>query len=457
MSLAYSAIWKEFRRSKSGIAGLVIIAILVIISIIAAATIPIKTFQQWQNPAQWTDNPKTAMPVWVNNFLATKLPEHRIIKDPGVIETNQGGIRSVSHRFVFDYNYDTFLDDFMFNYVVQYNGTPPLLQFSIERPDGKNIEMLRTSLPNPQRESYTHKGIIFSTDSAIKNSVRNNLQIYKFPIDESQPQVTLFSELQELKVLKGTYTITATFFLFDSKDNVISSELLLGGKVYGLLGTDELRRDLAVVIVWGTPIALFIGISVSSISVIIGLIYGIISGYKGRGTDEVMMRANDVVYALPALPILILLAVTVGKSIFLIVGYLIIFGWVGIAKISRSMALQIKNLQYIEAAHLMGQSSTRIIFKHIFPQLLPYAFAIIAISVPAAIITEAGLSFLGLGDPTMPTWGQILHDANVSGAASRGLWWWIVPPGIMIAITGLAFVLIGTALDSIVNPKMKKM
>ncbi|MGH9910659.1 MAG: ABC transporter permease, partial [Nitrososphaerales archaeon] len=306
-------------------------------------------------------------------------------------------------------------------------------------------------------ESYTHKGTIFSTDSAIKNSVRNNLQIYKFPIDESQPQVTLFSDLQELKVLKGTYTITATFFLFDSKDNVISSELLLGGKVYGLLGTDELRRDLAVVIVWGTPIALFIGISVSSISVIIGLIYGIISGYKGRGTDEVMMRANDVVYALPALPILILLAVTVGKSIFLIVGYLIIFGWVAIAKISRSMALQIKNLQYIEAAQLMGQSSTRIIFKHILPQLLPFAFAIIGISVPAAIITEAGLSFLGLGDPTMPTWGQLLHDANTFGAAARGLWWWIVPPGIMIAITGLAFVLIGTALDSIVNPKMKKM
>ena len=169
-----------------------------------------------------------------------------------------------------------------------------------------------------------------------------------------------------------------------------------------------------------------------------------------------MMRANDVVYALPALPILILLAVTVGKSIFLIVGYLIIFGWVAIAKVSRSMALQIKNLQYIEAAQLMGQSSTRIIFKHILPQLLPYAFAIIAISVPAAIITEAGLSFLGLGDPTLPTWGQILHDAHVSGAAARGLWWWIVPPGVMIAITGLAFVLIGTALDSIVNPKMRK-
>ncbi len=457
MSLAYSEIWREFRRSKTGIAGLIVLAALIVISIVAVVTIPMETFQQWHNPAQWTNNPKSAMPAWTNNFMTVKLPEHRIIKDPHVIESSQSGIRTVSHSFVFDHNYDKFLDDFMLNYAVQYHATPPLLQLYIDRPDGTKIEMLRTTLPTPYTGSYTYAGIIFSTDSVIKSSIRNNSQMFSYEVDDSQPQVALFSDRHEPKILKGTYTITATFFLFDDRDRVISSELLLGGKVYGLLGTDELRRDLAVGVMWGTPIALFIGISVSSLSVIIGLFYGIISGYKGRGTDEVMMRANDVVYALPALPILILLAITVGKSIFLIVGYLIIFGWVAIAKVSRSMSLQIKNLQYIEAAQLMGQSSIRIIFKHIFPQLLPFAFAIIAISVPAAIITEAGLSFLGLGDPTLPTWGQLLHDANTFGAAPRGLWWWIVPPGIMIAITGLAFVLIGTALDSIVNPKMKKM
>jgi len=456
MSLAYSEIWREFRRYKTGVAGLIILAALVVTSLVTVVTIPLETFQHWQNPAQWINNPKSAMPAWVNNFMVDKLPPHQIINDPDIIEKSEGGLRKVSHKFVFDYDYSTFLNDFMLNYRVKYHTTPPLLQFSIERPDGNKFEMLRRSLPTPQADSYTHSGTIFSTDNAIKNGVRNHLPMYKYSIDESQPEVTLFADLRERKVLKGSYTMTATFFLFDDRDEAISSTLLLGGKVYGLLGTDELRRDLAVGIAWGTPIALFIGISVSSISVIIGLIYGTVSGYRGKRADEVMMRANDVIYALPALPILILLAVTVGKSIFLIVGYLIIFGWVGIAKISRSMALQIKNLQYIEAAQLMGQSSTRIIFKHIFPQLLPYAFAVIAISVPGAIITEAGLSFLGLGDPTMPTWGQILHDANVFGAAARGLWWWILPPGIMIAITGLAFVLIGTALDSIVNPKMRK-
>jgi len=242
----------------------------------------------------------------------------------------------------------------------------------------------------------------------------------------------------------------------DSTSKIEESTFTVGGKAYGLMGTDELRRDLAVGLLWGTPLALFIGIAVAIGSVVMGLVYGVFAAYKGKTTDEAMMRFNDVIYALPALPFLIILVVTISSSIFLMVGFLMIFGWVGIAKVSRSMALQIKTAEYVEASKLMGQKDRKIIFKHIIPQLLPYAFASIAISVPAAITTEAGLSFLGLGDPSFPTWGQLLHDANIFGAAARGLWWWIVPPGVMIAITGLAFVFIGNALDAIVNPKLRR-
>ncbi len=242
----------------------------------------------------------------------------------------------------------------------------------------------------------------------------------------------------------------------NDESKIIDSKLIVGGKAFGVMGTDELRRDLAVGLLWGTPLALFIGIAVAIGSVTMGLVYGVYAGFKGKFADEAMMRFNDVIYALPALPFLIILAVTISNSIFLMIGFLMIFGWVGIAKVSRSMALQIKTKGYVEASKMMGQKNSKIILRHILPQLLPYAFASIAISVPAAITTEAGLSFLGLGDPTFPTWGQILHDANVYGAAARGLWWWIVPPGVMIAITGLAFVFIGNALDAIVNPRLKR-
>jgi peptide/nickel transport system permease protein len=125
------------------------------------------------------------------------------------------------------------------------------------------------------------------------------------------------------------------------------------------------------------------------------------------------------------------------------------------AKIGRSLALQIKNLPYVEAAKLMGESDFKIIRKHVIPQLIPIAFASIAISVPTAILGEAALSFLGLGDPVIPTWGRILHDAQEAGAITNGVWWWTLIPGFMIALTGAAFVLIGNSLNAIVDPRAR--
>ncbi|MEM0446171.1 MAG: ABC transporter permease [Candidatus Nitrosocaldus sp.] len=454
LSLTY--IWGEFRRSKVGLAGLAILLILIAISLMAFVSAPLDRLRDWNDPSAWTFYPRGAMPAWVNIFSTSKLPEHLILDRPEV-SVEDSALNIVVHRYRFNYSYDEFPSDFMLNYRVRYEGSAPLLLLSIVRPDNDSIELARVSLPYASREQV-YDATLFSTDRAVQDGVANNIGKYRFPISRDATVTAVFSSYEERKVMKGVYTVEVRFFLFNNgEDELIASKFIVGGKVYGILGTDDLRRDLSIGLVWGAPIALFIGISVASISVLIGMVYGIISGYKGGSTDEVMMRANDVVYALPALPLLILLAVSVGRSILLIVAYLIIFGWVGIAKVSRSIALQIKNLAYVEAAELMGQSSIKIIFRHIFPQLLPYTFASIAISVPGAIITEAGLSFLGLGDPTMPTWGQMLHDANLYGAAARGLWWWIVPPGLMIALTGLAFVLIGNALDAIINPRLKRL
>jgi peptide/nickel transport system permease protein len=314
------------------------------------------------------------------------------------------------------------------------------------------LELLSTSLPYSETETI-HDQRYFSTDNMMKKNL--NLQLEKFDLSKEVTEI-VFSQENDSQVQKGNYVFMINTYGVSEYAEILESKMILGGKAFGVMGTDELRRDLAIGLLWGMPLALLIGISVSIGSVVVGLIYGVYSGYKGKRTDEVMMRFNDVIYALPALPFLIILAVTISNSIFLMIGFLMIFSWVGIAKVSRSMSLQIKTRQYVEAAKIMGQKDSRIIFRHILPQLLPYAFASIAISVPAAITTEAGLSFLGLGDPSFPTWGQILHDANTYGAAAQGFWWWIVPPGILIAITGLAFVFIGNALDSIVNPKLKR-
>ena len=437
-----------------GIAGIGILVVLVSISIGTAIIFPVETFQQWNNPQSWLSYPKTAMPLWVNLFMFEKIPEHKILAEPNVRTQTVGEISVVSHQFNVNYEYDDFPSDFIYEFTAKYSGAP-LLQMSVVRPDGNVLKILSVSLPNTS-DMVLHNEKIFSTDGSIKKNLLLKSNLFDFTIDDFSAQDIIFSKFSENSVLKGNYAFLINLYGVEKENSFVDSTLIIGGKAFGLMGTDELRRDLAIGLLWGTPLALFIGIAVAVGSVVMGLVYGVYAGYKGKLTDESMMRFNDVIYALPALPFLIILAVTISNSIFVMIGFLMIFGWVGIAKVSRSMALQIKIKGYVEASKMMGQKDSKIIFKHIIPQLLPYAFASIAISVPAAITTEAGLSFLGLGDPSFPTWGQILHDANTYGAAARGLWWWIVPPGIMIAITGLAFVFMGNALDVIVNPKLKR-
>ena len=454
MSITPQEIKKEFFKSKMGIAGITILSILILTSIITVVTIPVETFQEWNNPESWITYPKTAIPLWVNLLSMEKIPEHKILKNPNIERASNSEINLSSHQFALNFDYDQFPNDFIYSYSSEYSDSP-LLQMSVIRPDGIKLELISTSLPYSDLK-IIHEDRIFSTDAMIKKKLSLQSEIFDFKIKKLSAENIIFSKTTSNEPLKGNYVFSVDLYEIGNNSEIIESELIIGGKVFGIMGTDELRRDLAIGLLWGTPLALFIGLVVSIASVIMGLVYGVYAGFKGKKTDETLMRFNDVIYALPALPFLIILSVTISNSIFVMVGFLMIFGWVGIAKVARSMSLQIKTRGYVEAATMMGQKDSKMIFKHILPQLLPYAFASVAISVPAAITTEAGLSFLGLGDPSFPTWGQILHDANTFGAAARGLWWWIVPPGIMIAITGLAFVFIGNALDAIINPKLKR-
>jgi len=453
-SITPGEIKREFIKSRIGLIGIGILGTLIGISIIAVLLVPVETFQEWNNPSSWIEFPKTSAPAWINLLTIEKIPEHKIIEEPFTSQKTIQDVSVFTQQFDLNFDYDDFPNDFIYELSASYSGSP-LLQMSVIRPDGIELQLLSTSLPNSD-SNVIHNERIFSTDEIIRKKLFLQSENFLFPIDRLSSEDIVFSKMNNHEVLRGDYIFLISLYGTNVDNKILDSKLIVGGKAFGVMGTDELRRDLAIGLLWGTPLALFIGIAVAIGSVTMGLIYGVYAGFKGKATDEGMMRLNDVIYALPALPFLIILAVTISNSIFMMIGFLMIFGWVGIAKVSRSMALQIKTKGYVEASKMMGQKNSKIIFRHIIPQLLPYAFASIAISVPAAITTEAGLSFLGLGDPSFPTWGQILHDASVYGAAARGLWWWIVPPGVMIAITGLAFVFIGNAMDAIVNPKLKR-
>lgn len=244
--------------------------------------------------------------------------------------------------------------------------------------------------------------------------------------------------------------------------------IIVKGNAYGLLGTDTNRRDLWLALKYGFPVAVAVGLFAAVSSVIIGLIIGVVSGYYGGIIDEVVQRVIDVIVNIPLLPILILIGVILEETtsigpwqigpwskLFIIIGFLVVLSWGGLAIIVRSMTLSIKAEPYIEAAVAVGASNLRIIFRHIIPQILPYAMASLVFSVPAAIITEAGLSVIGI-EHGLPTWGRVLADAQAERGVAYEMWWWILPPGIMLAVTSLAFVLLGLAIETIVEPRLRR-
>src|SRR5919199_2327174 len=331
---------RKFWRSKSGAAGVIILLFLIALSLYAAVVVPLESFKQWNNPNYWIKYPKAAMPSWINVFTPTKEPEHLILRNAVIRKGLDEGITTLNYSYKFTFNYDHFPSDFMINYAVQYDSTPPLVDVELLRPDDNSFAITSSSLPSPQGQRYVFRDTIFSTENEIRDNLRNYLDRFSYDVDITRPQIMLFSAKDKQSVLKGVYTLNLTFSFFDQDDKVINSEFILGGKVYGLLGTDELRHDLSIGVLWGTPVALFIGLSVAIVSTFIGLFYGLVAAYKGKRIEPIMMTIVQIVINIPVLFILIILAITIGRSLFLIVGFFILFGWVGMALISRSMGLQ---------------------------------------------------------------------------------------------------------------------
>lgn len=477
-----SDIISGFRRSKLGLTGIIILVFLVGVSIYTVTSIPLTSFRQWNSPSYWVDYPASAAPAWTNvGLFGPTAAVHTILTPESgheISDYTHRGIHIVSKAFSTNFEYDSYPSYFTIPYSVRYGEIPPVLEINVTRPDGLEFRIYYSSLPSntvleneagtsknhsqetsaqlgqqPTEEQSVYSSRVFSTDRDISNNLRQYTTLFNYSPDVTQPQVMIFSDTKENEILKGPYTFKLTYYFFDEKDIVEEARVILGGTVYGLLGTDAFRRDLAIGILWGTPVALFIGLTVAVGTSLIAMIYGLTAGYKGGRVDEVMMRINDFFISLPVFILLILISVRYGLNIFLIVVLLILFGWAGGARLTRSLSLQIKNLQYVEASKMMGESDMKIIFRHIIPQLLPLIFATIAYSVPGAILAEAGLSFLGLSDITIPTWGKILNEAYAASATTLGMWWWIIPPGLMIGLTGLSFALIGYTLEGITNPR----
>jgi len=228
-----------------------------------------------------------------------------------------------------------------------------------------------------------------------------------------------------------------------------------------LLGTNDIGQDIFSELIYGTRVSLLIGFAAAFFSVTIGTLVGVVSGFLGGAVEEVLMRFTDVIMILPNIPLLILLMAIFGKqSFYIMVLAISITGWTTAARLVRSSTLSIKERAYVEAAKAIGAGDRHIISKHILPNISPLIMATMIYEVAGAMMSEAGLAFLGLGDPSNKSWGMILHYAETSGGwyANMGYpaWWWIIPPGLCIALTVASLVLIGQAMEEIINPRLRR-
>ena len=187
------------------------------------------------------------------------------------------------------------------------------------------------------------------------------------------------------------------------------------------------------------------------------VILGTLGAFYGGRYDEFIQRSADFFLIIPVLPILILVGVLYRPGIWTILFIIVAFSIVGgTTKVARSIALQVREEMHIEAARTYGAPRLRILFKYIIPRAMPYTFATLALAVPGFIFLEAALSFLGLGDPILPTWGAIMGDAFRNGAMYNGLWWWITFPALGILFTTVAFAILGYAFDRVLNPRLRE-
>jgi len=262
------------------------------------------------------------------------------------------------------------------------------------------------------------------------------------------PAQIIFSSLQK-------YSIGVQFIFYGpQKVNISNFQLKLLGTAWGLLGTDSNGNDVVTQVLYGGQTSLTIGLVAAGIGIGLGLVIGLVSGFLGGIIDQVLMRGTDMVLVIPQLPLLLVLIAVLGPSylnIILVIGF---FSWMGFARIIRSQVLTLKERPFVEAAKAAGSGTGRIITRHIFPNIVSLTYVNLALTVPAAIITEAALGFLGLFDPSVPSWGHMFFTADTTGGLTR--WWWVLPPGIGIAAVSLSFILIGYALDEIFNPKLRQ-
>ncbi len=223
-----------------------------------------------------------------------------------------------------------------------------------------------------------------------------------------------------------------------------------------LLGTNDIGQDLFSELIFGARVSLAIGFSVAAIAICVGATIGLVAGQAGGGVDATLMRLVDLTLALPFLPLLLVVSVFLGQSVITTVLVISSVLWARPARVVRSLSLSLRERGPTQAALAMGASRHHLLSRHIGPSAVPLIVAELVRTANIAILIEASLSFLGLGDPTQKTWGTMLFFANTRGAFITGSWlWWVLPTGLVIGLVATGLALVGFAIEEWADPRLR--
>ncbi|MEU3016700.1 MULTISPECIES: ABC transporter permease [unclassified Nocardiopsis] len=228
------------------------------------------------------------------------------------------------------------------------------------------------------------------------------------------------------------------------------------------LGTDNFGRSILDLVIWGARVSLTVGLLATFVSVTLGTLVGVTAGHfgssgglGGRIASTVLMRVTDWFLVLPTLVLAVALAAVLPRGTGTIIVAIGLTVWPPTARLVRAQTLAVEARPYVERARALGGGHAHVMGWHVLPNVMPVVLAQTTLLVATSIIAESTLAFLGMGDPTTISWGGILEAARTAGAISAGIWWYIVPPGLAIAVVALSFTLCGRAVESVINPRLR--
>ena len=256
----------------------------------------------------------------------------------------------------------------------------------------------------------------------------------------------------------GLFVFLALFGSLIAPDDPYASSLDILAKpsTDHWLGTTEQGSDVFSQLLVGARVSIEVGFAAAGISAVLGALVGLIGGYFGGWTDRGLDALENWFLVIPTLPLMIVLARLLEPSLGVLIAVIGLTSWAGTGRIVRSQVLTLRERAFVERARALGASDAYIIRTHILPNTMPLIFANTVLIVAVAILSEAALAFLGLGDPTRISWGSMLENAFSSGAPSAGAWWYVIPPGLCITLLVLSVSILGYLFEEHVNPRLRE-